>query len=140
MFSAFALRHLRQSNHTKNKEKTFHWEQQKTMAKQKQLLHISHTPEYAVLIILRKQRVNHTSKKKEKLCSQSQKSQVSSTIHRSSAEFPGDETWRWCTGSLCGRGVVGTFEAEMSVENISWLKSHGLSHTMIFSHSAAHPI
>lgn len=35
------------------------------MAKQKQLLHISHNLEYAVLIILRKQRVNHTSKKKK---------------------------------------------------------------------------
>lgn len=48
MLSAFALRYLRQSNHIKNKEKAFHQEQQKTLAKQKQLLHISRTPEHAV--------------------------------------------------------------------------------------------
>lgn len=48
MLSAFALRYLRHSNHIKNKEKAFHQEQQKTLAKQKQLLHISRTPEHAV--------------------------------------------------------------------------------------------
>lgn len=97
MLSAFAVRYLRQSNHIKNKEKNISPRIAKNTDQTKPPPTCNTYPWVccaAVLIMLRKWRVKCSSKKKKSSAHILRlTSQISSTIHINSSDFPGDETW-----------------------------------------------